>query len=31
MSSYEIVMVCIAAIGLLLKLIEVILDRNHKP
>jgi hypothetical protein len=31
MSAYEIVMICIAAIGLLLKMISVIIDHNHKP
>ena len=31
MSAYEIVMICIAAIGLLLKMISVIMDHNHKP
>ncbi len=31
MSEYEIVMICIAAIGLLLKMISVLTDRNHKP
>ena len=31
MSAYEIVMICIAAIGLLLKMISVLTDRNQKP
>ena len=30
MSAYEIVMICIATMTLLLKLIEVLNDRNHK-
>ena len=31
MSAYEIVMICIASIGLLLKLIKIITDRDQKP
>ena len=31
MSAYEIVMICVASIGLLLKMIEILFDRNQKP
>ncbi len=30
MSAYEIVMICIAATGLLLKMISILMDRNQK-
>ena len=30
MSAYEIIMICIASVGLVLKMIKVIIDRNHK-
>jgi len=29
MSAYEIIMICIASVGLVLKLIKAIIDRNQ--
>jgi hypothetical protein len=31
MRAYEIVMICIASVGLLLKMIQIFTDRNQKP